>query len=76
VRALAAQIMLGHAGVASSLHIGVTKGEKGEFEAHAWLECQGKVVVGKGELERYSPLVTWQDGNRLENRGGFTSGRK
>jgi hypothetical protein len=68
--------MLGHAGVTSSLHIGVSKGDKGEFGAHAWLECEGKVVAGRGELERYSPLVSWQNGSRQENQGGSASDRK
>lgn len=60
VRALAAQALLAHEGVASTLRFGVTRGggnEFNQFRAHAWLECAGRVVVGGDEdLSRFSPL--------------------
>ncbi len=57
VQALAAQVLLERQGHPASLHIGVAKAEENQFEAHAWVESQGKVVVGGEELERYTRLV-------------------
>ncbi len=48
-RALAAQVMLGRIGEMSDLHIGVSKDESGAFQAHAWLEGRGKVIIGGEE---------------------------
>lgn len=55
-QALAAQVLLGRRGHLSQLRVGVAKGEEGQLEAHAWLESQGKVIVGGGELTRYTLL--------------------
>jgi hypothetical protein len=56
-QALAAHILLNREGYASALQIGVSKDEKGAFEAHAWLESQGKVVIGEHEAGKYAPLA-------------------
>ena len=45
-RALAAQRILGRAGVRSELRIGVATGVGGALDAHAWLECADGTVVG------------------------------
>jgi hypothetical protein len=58
-QALAAQAMLGRRGLPARLHLGVARPD-GDFEAHAWLESDGAVVVGAEERERYSPLVAWE----------------
>lgn len=55
-QALAAQTLLGRRGHLSRLHVGVAKGEEGRLKAHAWLESQGRVIVGGGELSRYTLL--------------------
>lgn len=47
--ALTAQVLLSRYGYISQLRIGVLKEE--EFEAHAWLEMDGEVVLGKSERE-------------------------
>ena len=44
-QALATQWMLARRSIASTLHIGVALGEDG-FRSHAWLSCQGRVVIG------------------------------
>ena len=62
-QALAAQVLLTRRGHPALLHIGIVKNEEGEFQAHAWVECEGKVVIGGHELERYTPLATLE-GNR------------
>jgi len=55
-RALVAESLLRRMGYAATLHIGVTKGDNGTIEAHAWVEYLGKVVVGKAGVERYAAL--------------------
>jgi hypothetical protein len=56
-RALATQVLLNQRGYATCLRLGVAKDEKGQLEAHAWVESQGKIVIGGlGNLSRYTPL--------------------
>ena len=56
-RALATQVLLGQRGYRAQLRIGVAKGEGGHLEAHAWVESQGRVVMGGlKDLGRYTPL--------------------
>lgn len=45
-RALAAELMLARAGYPAEFKIGVTRGQEGAFQAHAWVELSGKVVIG------------------------------
>jgi transglutaminase superfamily protein len=52
---LAAQVMLSRAGEEPSLHIGVAT-DRGAFEAHAWLELNGRPLVGDRDLDRYARL--------------------
>lgn len=49
-RALAAQILLARYNYSSNIKIGVSKNE-GEFEAHAWLESDDKIILGESEIE-------------------------
>lgn len=57
VQALAADRMLRARGVVAELKIGVPPHASGEFEAHAWLEWEGRVVVGDREdLARFALL--------------------
>jgi hypothetical protein len=44
-------------GYPATLHIGVAKVEAQGLEAHAWVECLGKVVVGEAGVERYGILT-------------------
>ncbi len=48
VQALAGDAMLRRRGVTSILRIGVrvAEGDPTPFEAHAWVECEGAVVIG------------------------------
>lgn len=55
VRALAGQILLSQYGYDSNIKIGVSK-DKGEFEAHAWLEHDGGVILGESEID-YVPIM-------------------
>jgi hypothetical protein len=56
-QALAVRMLLQQQGYPARLHIGVAKGEGGQLEAHAWVESEGRVVVGNSQdLSRYTPL--------------------
>jgi hypothetical protein len=58
VQALAGRLLLERQGHPASLRIGVARDdERGRFEAHAWLECRGRVVLGGARHDRYQPLV-------------------
>jgi len=60
-QALVAQSLLVRSGHSSQLHIGVAKGPDREFGAHAWVQCDDRVVIGGGELDRYTPLLAWEE---------------
>ena len=57
VQAVAAEAMLIRAGHPCALRIGVAKNGPDELIAHAWLESEGRVVIGEFELDRYTPLT-------------------
>jgi hypothetical protein len=64
-QALATQVLLGRLGCPATLRIGVARGERGEFQAHAWVEYQGRVVVGGSDApSRFTPLPSLE-GKRL-----------
>ncbi|GAC1355309.1 MAG: hypothetical protein NVSMB42_13590 [Herpetosiphon sp.] len=46
-QALAAHILVKHDGFPALLRIGVAKTSTGHFQAHAWLESEGRIVVGQ-----------------------------
>jgi hypothetical protein len=62
VQALTAQTLMASAGFPATLHIGVAKGMGERFEAHAWVECRGTVVVGGSGIARYTPLLSVEQG--------------
>lgn len=53
--AFTAQVMLARRGVTSELKIGVKK-EGDALDAHAWLEREGRCIVGEGQLEEFTRL--------------------
>jgi hypothetical protein len=55
-QALAAQVLLTRHGYPAFVHLGVLRGKQEEFQAHAWVESEGRVLVGGEDLERYAPL--------------------
>ena len=57
-QALAGQALLGRAGYASTLRIGVRNDPAGLLKAHAWLDCDGITVLGGEALgvDQYTPL--------------------
>lgn len=56
VKALAAQRLLAAYGHPSAVRIGVSR--SGDFQAHAWVEYNGAVLVG-AIVTPYVPLVQW-----------------
>lgn len=61
-QALATQVLLSRRGHPVSLRIGVGRSEAGEFQAHAWVECQGKIVMGGlTDLSRFTPLLSLEE---------------
>jgi hypothetical protein len=49
------QILLAGQNYPSNIKIGISK-DNGEFEAHAWLEVDDKIVLGESEIE-YTPIL-------------------
>ena len=46
-------------GRASELRIGVRKDRRGRFGAHAWVECNGEIVIGgEGLSEGFVPMTS------------------
>ena len=55
--ALATQVLLSQCGQPACLRIGVAKDEGGRLEAHAWVESQGRIVIGSvANLSRFTLL--------------------
>jgi hypothetical protein len=57
-QALAVQILLKREGIAAQLQVGVAKDEQGRVTAHAWLEQDGRVLIGDQGLDRLTLLRT------------------
>ena len=58
-QALVLHIMLRQEGLPSRIRIGVSQ-DAGRFEAHAWVECQDRVMIGDSGLQRYTPMMVWE----------------
>lgn len=63
VEALVAHALLERHGHPASLRIGVSSNGDQRLRAHAWVESQGKVIVGASGRERFTPLRP-RGGNR------------
>jgi hypothetical protein len=62
-RALAAELLLPPAGTPLTVVIGVMPPVDGRLKSHAWLERNGRVVMGGDESRRdYFPLIAWTGG--------------
>ena len=56
-RALVTQVLLARHGHGAELHIGVNRDCQGRFQAHAWVEIGGRVVIGGPEVTGYKPIL-------------------
>jgi len=59
VKAMAVQALLAGEGIASVLHIGVMKGNGASLDAHAWVESEGRVVIGGSEDLPYKKIASF-----------------
>lgn len=60
-QALTVQLLYRRQGYPANLRIGVAKNQQGRLEAHAWVESQDRVVIGKlHDLSRYTLLPSWE----------------
>ena len=57
-QALTGHMLLKQYGHPANLGFGVYKGNEIKFEAHAWIESKGKIIIGKDGIENYTPLST------------------
>ncbi len=56
-RALTAKVLLDWHQCPADFKIGVAKNDDGQFEAHAWIEVEGRVVIGQlHNLEQFTPM--------------------
>ena len=55
---MTATVLLAREGHKSNVHIGVTKGDGRLLKAHAWVECDGEVLVGGEEARLFKPLTS------------------
>jgi hypothetical protein len=60
--ALAVQVLLARGGHASRLHVGVLRGTQGEVEGHAWVEADGRILIGgsASEIRVFTPLAVFE----------------
>jgi hypothetical protein len=58
VRALALKYLLNLFGHESRLRIGAGHPEDGRFEAHAWVESGGRILIGEFDRGHYAPFPT------------------
>ena len=64
--ALAGRTMLNWEGYTAQIHIGVAKDHGCSLAAHAWVESEGKIVIGGHEsTSQFAPLGVIGEGNRL-----------
>lgn len=56
VQAMAAKEMLARAGLRSEFYIGVSRGEGDGISSHAWLKCNGEIVVG-GDVVGFTLMI-------------------
>jgi len=55
-QAIAARMLLRRQGFSTTIHLGVEKDGEGDIAGHAWLTCGETVVVGGGDLGRYTEM--------------------
>ena len=65
-QAVAAQLLLRRYGYASRLCLGVTRSAQGAFSAHAWIEHEGRIVLGGAQSAGFTLLRASTPGSRRE----------
>lgn len=49
------------AGYSLTMNIGAAKEVNGELKAHAWVEYQGRIILGAAQENIYTPLLSWAE---------------
>lgn len=62
-QAVAAQLLLLYFGYGSTLEVGVARNVDGDFVAHAWIEQDGRVVIGGDNTHSFTRLRAFGRGN-------------
>jgi len=78
-RALTVQALLARSGYPSRLRVGVLRGKQGEVEGHAWVECEGRILIGgtASEIGQFTPLAAFdvETAVRLQTAATLQEGR-
>jgi hypothetical protein len=67
VRALALKYLLGLFGYDARLRLGAGHLEGGRFEAHAWIESGGRILIGEFDNGQYAPFSIPGEGQSPPN---------
>jgi len=59
-QAVTAAILLGRHGYTPRVRIGIARTGARGFEAHAWLEQEGSVLLGGPDVSRFAPLPPFE----------------
>lgn len=69
-RALTLNALLSRRGLASHIKIGIAKESNGGLKSHAWVEHDGRVILGAlPDLNEYSTFVSLERATNLLDRG-------
>jgi hypothetical protein len=55
-QSLAARLLLARSGFDAKLRFGARRNDAGAFEAHAWIESNGKIISQPAAVSHFSPL--------------------
>lgn len=56
-RAITLEVLLGRRGRSAETQYGIARSSDGGIEAHAWVTCEGRVLLGGEELERFTVMT-------------------
>lgn len=75
-QALAVYTLMKRRGHTADMRIGVTKGKGDQLEAHAWIENEGRIVIGGSDSpSRFKPLlITYNKEDYERDRGHILLG--
>jgi hypothetical protein len=60
-QALAAKVLLERRGHPARVRVGIGRAEGARLLAHAWVECEGRIMLGGTDLTRYTPLSALEE---------------
>jgi len=63
-QALAAKVLLERRGHPARVRVGIGRAEGAPLLAHAWVECEGRILLGGTDLARYTPLAALEGEGR------------